>query len=96
MLPHDREDITKRRPRFVIPGRLCDRNGPIWMQCLSKERYQTVEAKKQRGCALNRQIGPLSLGLNPQLRTAFFKGAFQTPSLHKIHDNLLSCLPLIR
>ena len=42
---------------------------------MPKERHQTVETKKQRSCALNRHIGPLPLGLNPQLSAAFLKGA---------------------
>ena len=63
---------------------------------MSKECYQTVEAKKQRSCALNRQIRPLALRLNPQLSTTFLKGTLLAPSLHKIHDNLLCCLRLIR
>lgn len=80
MPSHDREDITKRRRLFVIPSRLCDRNVPVWMQCLAKEHHETVKAKQQRGRALNRQVRPLPLGLNAQLSAAFLKGALQTPA----------------
>src|SRR5216110_924121 len=82
MPPYNSEDITKGRNLFVIPSGLCDRNVPIWMQAMSKERHQTVEAKKQRGRARSSKIGPLSLGLNPQVSSTLLECTFQAPSLH--------------
>jgi hypothetical protein len=91
---HRSKGITKCRGLFVIPCCLGKRD-LIGVQRVSKQGHETVKAEQDWGCALNRQIRPLPLGLNPQLGMALLKRCFQAPAVHKIFDDFLSRLALI-
>jgi hypothetical protein len=92
MPPDKSEHIPKGGRVLARPGRLSDRNLPIRVQRLPKEGYQTVEAKEQRGRALDGSIRPLALRFDAQMGAALLKGHFQTPAFHKVLDDLFCWL----
>src|SRR6266851_4152142 len=90
------QDIVKGCRVFVIPGCLCKRHLPIGMKRVPKESNQAVEAEEHGCCAVNSQIGPLALGLDPQMGPALLKSRFQTPAVHTCAHDLLGGLRLVR
>jgi hypothetical protein len=58
------------------------------MQGVSTEDHQTGETKQARWGALNRQIRPLTLGLDAHMGTSFLKGHLYTPALYAVFDDL--------
>lgn len=62
---------------------------------MAQSSDDTVESKEARGAALNRQIRPLSLRLDAQMRSTFFESHFNAPALDEIQDDGEARLVLI-
>jgi hypothetical protein len=56
MVPDDSEHIAKGGSVFAIPGRLSNRDPPIWVERLPKECDKAEEAKEQRSRAFDGSI----------------------------------------
>jgi hypothetical protein len=65
-----------------------DRDLPIWVQGLPKERHEPVKAKEQRSRTLDGSIRPLALRLDAQMDATPLKGHFQTPVRNFVADEL--------
>lgn len=86
----------KGRRVFVIPGCLRERDVSIGMKRAPKERDQAVETEEHGRRAVNGQVRPLALGLDPQMGPALLESRFQAPAFHeRAHDPLRS-LRLVR
>src|SRR6266545_3952332 len=83
--PDDRDRIRESRMLFGIPGGLPDRCGFALDQCVRHQchhRKQTIQTGSGPG---NRQVIPLSLSFDAQMRLRFLKGHFDVVvATHKI------------
>ena len=61
MSSDDCEDVTEGGALLALPGGLSERQVPIGVQCLSKERGEAGEAKEHRRRAVDGAIRPLAL-----------------------------------
>src|SRR5438874_11869942 len=89
------EHIAERRVRLGIPGGLLDRNAAIRMQCMSQEDYETVQPEEARGAAFNRQVRPLALRFDSQMRPTLLEGHFDGPAFDEVFYDLCCALRLI-
>src|ERR1044071_128826 len=94
--PYHRYRIGERDLRFRIPR--CPAN---WLallpdQTVGQQRHHRKHPQQYRRCSLYRYIIPLSLRLDSQVRSRFFKGHFHPPAPHKPLQDLLRFMLAIR
>src|SRR5689334_12282244 len=78
--PYHRDRIREGRPLLFIPSGCANwldlaLDQPIGHQCHHRE-----QPKQDWGRSRNRQVIPLALRLNPEMRPSFFKGYFHSPA----------------
>ena len=78
---HTGQDIGEGRDRFGVPGGAAGTQGPVAAPAVGDQNEPAEEAQ-QGGCgAGNGRIGPLTLGLHPQMGAHFRAGNFHRPAL---------------
>lgn len=87
MLTNQSQGIGKGGQGFAIPSRLPNRKGLLTQQLMGKNGDEGKQAQQGRRGAQDRQIRPLTLGLDPQMVPHFMKGDFDRPTQDKpLHD----------
>jgi hypothetical protein len=71
----------------VIPGTLRQRQLTVRIEGLAEQNDQTEQAKQGRRGSFNRQVIPLALGFDPQMRPTFLKSDLNGPAFDDISDD---------
>ena len=86
--PDYRNRVRESRMPFGIPGGLPDRCGFALDQCVCHQCYHRKQSIQTGSGPGNRQIIPLSLSFDAQMRLRFFKGHLQAPATDEPGQNL--------
>ncbi len=86
--PDHRNRISEGRMLFLVPSRLADEASFGLDQRVRHQRHQRKQSEQDRRGASYRQIIPLPLRINLQMRARFFKGHFLSPPPDEPCQNL--------
>ena len=96
VVPDQRDGVRKGWFSFGIPSRRTNRKWFILCQAMSQNGNQRKRTQQGWCCACDRQIGPLALRFNTQMRTGFFKGDFDIPAHNEPGQDLQWGCRLVR
>ncbi len=87
-LLHEAERIRKSWQLLGVPGSLLNWQFLFLGMHMSEQGDHRKQAEQSRCAAQDRKIGPLSLGLDAQMRAHFMKSNLDLPATHKPLDDL--------
>lgn len=86
------DSISEGRQLLLIPGGLPHSDLTLLLQPVSAERDQREKSQQDWCRARNRQIAPLALGFQSEMRARIFEGHLHRPAPHKPTQDFSCCV----
>src|SRR4051812_20547574 len=90
--PYSGECVAEGGAGFVIPGRADNGAACLRAELCGKQGHQGEQPEQARGGACDGPVGPLTLGLDAQMRPGLLECGLQLPTLNEPAQNLVRVL----